>query len=170
MSVTSSTTASRDWEVPPTESFHNRLCLLSITRGDGTPMDASSISEEDIVEICIQKGHPCPLGVLCYLATESIVLFSTADDLNCASCGLVDVTELQDEAIMVQTTAPLEAHLPQCGIQSQQQGMESHNLLPNRLLQVRQHCIISMLSWVTSMTMSCDSLYEISCSRLHSVN
>ena len=53
MSMTSSATASRYWEVPPTDSFCDRLCLLSITRGDGTPMDASSISEEDIIEICV---------------------------------------------------------------------------------------------------------------------
>ena len=94
MSVTSSATTSRDWEVPPTDSFHDRLCLLSITRGDGTPMDASSILEEDIVEICVQKGHTCPLGVLRYLAMESVILFGTAVNLNHASCGLVDVTEL----------------------------------------------------------------------------
>ena len=94
MYVTSSATASRDWEVPPTNSFHDRLCLLSITRGDGTPMDASSILEEDIVEICIQKGHTHPLGVLHYLATESIILFGTADNLDCVSHGLVDMTEM----------------------------------------------------------------------------
>ena len=40
-------------------------------------MDASSISEEDMVDICMKKGHTCPLGVLHYLAMESIVLFST---------------------------------------------------------------------------------------------
>ena len=57
-------------------------------------MNASSISEEDIVEICMKKGHTHPLGVLCYLAMESIILFSTTEDLNCASCGLVDMMEL----------------------------------------------------------------------------
>ena len=56
-------------------------------------MDASSISE-DIVEICIKRGHTHPLGVLCYLAMESIVLFSTAEDLKCVSCSLVDIMEL----------------------------------------------------------------------------
>ena len=85
MSMTSSATASRDWEVPPTDSFHDRLCLLSITRGDGTPMDASSILEEDIIEICIQSSHTHPLGVLHYSATESIVLFGTMDNLTHAS-------------------------------------------------------------------------------------
>ena len=38
-------------------------------------MDASSLTEEDIVEICITMGHIHPLGVLHYSATESVVLF-----------------------------------------------------------------------------------------------
>ena len=159
--MTSSATAFRDQEVPPTDSFCDRLCLLSITRGDGTPMDVSSISEEDIIEICLRKGHTHPLGVLHYLAMESIILLGTLDDFLHASHGLVDVTELQDEAATVQTMALLEAHvaaLPQCGIQSPHQGMECCTLLPNKLLQVRRHCIISMPSWVTSMTMSSNSL------------
>ena len=76
MSITSSATASRDWEVPSTNIvFQVRLCLISITRRDGTLMDASSISEEDIMEICMKKGHTHPLGVLHYSATESVILF-----------------------------------------------------------------------------------------------
>ena len=61
-------------------------------------MDASSILEEDIVEICIQKGNTDPLGVLHYLAMESIILFGTMGNLNHASCDLIDIIELQDEA------------------------------------------------------------------------
>ena len=57
-------------------------------------MDTSSISEEDIVEICMKKGQTHPVGVLHYLAMESIVLFSTVENLNRASCGLVDMMEL----------------------------------------------------------------------------
>ena len=94
MSVTSSTTASGDWEVSSANIFRGRLCLISITRREGTPVDASSISEEDIVKICVKKGHTHPLGVVHYLATESIVLFSTMEDLNHASHGLVEVMEL----------------------------------------------------------------------------
>ena len=74
-------------------------------------MDASSISEEDIVEICMKKGHTHPLGVLHYSAMESIILFSTAEDLNHVSRGLVDMTELQNDAITVATLAPMEAHI-----------------------------------------------------------
>ena len=85
--------------------------MLTITWGDGTPMDASSISEEDIVEICITRGHTHPLGVLCYSAAESVVLFGTEEDSSCMSCVLADMTELHDEAITVWTMAPLEAHI-----------------------------------------------------------
>ena len=42
-------------------------------------------------------------------------------------------------------------------------GWRATHSLPNKLLQVREHCIISMLSLETSMTMSSDSLYKISC-------
>ena len=49
--------------------------------------------------------------MLHYLATESVVLFSTAEDLKCVSRGLVDVMELQNDAITVTTLAPMEAHM-----------------------------------------------------------
>ena len=112
MSVTSSATASGDWEVPSHDSFFkDRLCTVSITRRDGTLMDASSISEEDIIELCVKQGHTCPLGVLCYSAAESVVLFLTTDDLKCATRDIAGDTELHDEAITVKTIAPTEAHM-----------------------------------------------------------
>ena len=111
MSITSSATTSRDWEVPSPDSLCNRLRLLTITQGDGTPIDASSVSEEDIVEICITRGHTHPLGVFHYSAVESVILFGTAEDSSHASCGLADVTELHDEAITAGTMAPLETHV-----------------------------------------------------------
>ena len=61
--------------------------------------------------ICVQKSHTHPLGVLWYSAAESVILFSTTEDLNQANFTLPDMTELHDEAIMVQTVAPLEAHV-----------------------------------------------------------
>ena len=82
MSVSSSATASRDQEVPSPDSFHNRLLLITISKGDGTPMDASSILEEDIIEICIQRAHTHPLGVLWYSMVELVILFTTPKDAN----------------------------------------------------------------------------------------
>ena len=80
MSITSSTTASEDRDVPSAKVvFGDKLCLISIAWRDGTPMDASFISEEANVEICIKKGHTHPLGVLHYSAIESVILFHTTD-------------------------------------------------------------------------------------------
>ena len=78
MPITSCATASsRDCDVPSAKViFRDKLCLVSITRRDDTLMDASSISEEDIVEICIMKGHTHPLGVLHYSTMESVVSVS----------------------------------------------------------------------------------------------
>ena len=99
-------------------------------------MDASSISEEDIVEICVKWGSTCPLGVLCYSAAESIVLFLTTDDLKCASHDIARETELHDEAITVKAMAPTEAF----------KGVEGHTHLPSKLPQVGKHRVTSMQS------------------------
>ena len=111
MSITSSATALRDQEVPSPDSFRNRLLLITITKGDGTPMDASSILEEDIIEVCIQRAHTHPLGVLRYSTAESVVLFATLKDVNQAHRTLLDMMELCNEAITVQTLAPAEVHI-----------------------------------------------------------
>ena len=74
-------------------------------------MDASSISEEDIVEICIKQGHTHLLGVLHYSAVESVVLFLTSDNLKRATHDITGDTELHDEAITVKAMAPTEDHI-----------------------------------------------------------
>ena len=74
-------------------------------------MDASSISEEDIVELCIRMGHIHPLGVLCSSAMESIVLFSLVDELQRATHAVIRVTELRGEAINIRAMVPSEAHV-----------------------------------------------------------
>ena len=113
MSTTSSTTASgRDHDAPSAKViFKTELCLVSLTRRDGTLMDASSVSEEDIIEICITKGYTNPLGVLCYSTMELVVLFSSTDELQCTTHRIVKVMELQGEAITVKAMAPSEAHI-----------------------------------------------------------
>ena len=74
-------------------------------------MDASSIMEEGIMEICIRRVHACPLGVLQYSAVELVVLFRNLEDVNHAHHTLLDMTELCSEAITVWTMAPTEAHV-----------------------------------------------------------
>ena len=113
MSTTSPATASsRDLDVPFTEViFKTNLCLVSLTRRDGTLMDASSVSEEDIIEICITKGHTHPLGLLHYSTMELVVLFCSTDELQCTTCRIVKAMEFWGEAITVKAMAPSEAHI-----------------------------------------------------------
>ena len=60
-----------------------------VTRKDGTPFNATSVTEEDIMEICMMWGHTHPLGVLWYLAMESVALFCMTEEMQQASCGAV---------------------------------------------------------------------------------
>ena len=39
-----------------TELLH-QMCVLVLTRGDGTSFDAASIQEEDIIELCVEMGQ-----------------------------------------------------------------------------------------------------------------
>ena len=95
MSTMSSTTASgRDHALYNEHKLKSRMCLFVITQKDGTPFDAISVTEEDIIEICIKMGHTHPLGVLHYSAMESIALFSSTEEMQCATCRAVKVMEL----------------------------------------------------------------------------
>ena len=107
MSVTSSATVSRDWEVQSPDSVQDKLLVVSITKRDGTALDASSIMEEDIVELCVRRAHTHPLGVLWYSMADSVVLFSNVTDVNCTQHVLLDVLEFCNEAVTTQTMAPV---------------------------------------------------------------
>ena len=85
--------------------------VFILTRGDGTPFNASSFLEEDVVKICIQLGHTHPEGVLQYSTTKSVMLFHTADKLQIMACGVVKASTLHDEAIRVRTSPPSATHM-----------------------------------------------------------
>ena len=112
MSTTCSATASGRDQVPSNETnLKNQMCLFVLTRKDGTPFDVTSVSEEDIIEICIRLGHTHPLGVLCYSATESGALFHSTEDMQCATCRAIKALELWDEATAIRAMSPLETHI-----------------------------------------------------------
>ena len=115
------------------KSFLGTNC---VTRREDTPIDASSISEEDIIEICVTKDHTHPLGVLYYSAMESVVPFCSMDELQCATHQVVKTMELQVEAITVRAMAPSEAYITVYVATSHSNpsnGRESHIHLPNKL-------------------------------------
>ena len=99
MSTTSMMTASvaRDHIPSDVSDLSKHMTLFVLTRGNGTLFDASSILEEDIIEICIWLGHTHPEGVLQYSAIESVMLFHTMDELQIMVCGVVKAMTLHDE-------------------------------------------------------------------------
>ena len=111
MSVTSSTTISRDREVQSLDPLPDKLLVVSIIKRDGTLLDASSILEEDIMEFCIRRAHTCPLGVLLYSMADSVVFFNNITDVNRTQQVLLDVPEFCNEAVTTQTMAPMQAHI-----------------------------------------------------------
>ena len=126
-------------------------------------MDASSTMEEDIMEICIRRAHAHPFGVLQYSVAESVVLFGNLKDVNCAHHTLPDMIELCDEAITVWTMAPTEAHVAAFTTiwhLNPTSGYGELHTPPNKHLQVRRHCAISMLSLETLMTVSSQQLIK----------
>ena len=105
------TASARDWVPFDEPHLQNQMCIFVLMKRDGTPFDVTSVLEEDIIEICIRLGHTHPLGVLCYLVTESIALFWSADDMQCTTCRVTKVMILCEESIAVRTSAPSEMHV-----------------------------------------------------------
>ena len=108
MSVTSSATVSRDREVQSPDPLPDKLLVVSLVKRDGTPLDASSISEEDIVELCVRRAHTRPLGVLRYSVADSVVFLNDAAAVDRTQRALLDVTEFGEETIAIRTMAPTE--------------------------------------------------------------
>ena len=98
MSTSSSATALGRHQVPSNNPhLKTRICVFIEMRKDGTLLDVTSVSEEDIIEICVTLGHTHPLGVLWYLATYSVALFCTTKEMH----GAVKAMELWDKPIAI---------------------------------------------------------------------
>ena len=111
MSTSSSAIALGRDQVPSDDThLKTKMCMFIVTRKNGTLLDVTSVTE-DIMEICITLGHTHLLGVLWYLATESVALFHTTEERQWASCIAIKAIELQDEPIAVRTVAPSEHHM-----------------------------------------------------------
>ena len=112
MSTLSSATASGRDQVPSDDPhLKAKMCMFIVMWKDGTSFDATSVLEEDILEICVALVHTHPLGVLWYLAMESVALFYMTEEMQWASCSAVKAMELWDEPITIWVVAPLEHHI-----------------------------------------------------------
>ena len=72
MSTLSSATASGRDPVPTDNpTLKARMCMFIMMCKDGTPFDVTSITEEDIMQLCMTLGHIHPLGVLLIFGQQS---------------------------------------------------------------------------------------------------
>ena len=109
MSTSSTATALGRDQVPSNNPhLKAKICMFIITRKDGALFDVTSVTEEDVMEICVTLGHTHFLGVLWYSVMESVALFHMTEEMQWASCSAVKAMELWDELIAVWVMAPLE--------------------------------------------------------------
>ena len=112
MSTSSSATTSGRDPVPIDDpTLKAWMCMFIIMHTDGTLFDVTSVTEEDIMQICMTLGHIHPLGLLWHLATELVALFFTAEEMQRASCGAIKVTGLCNKPIAIKVVAPTEPHI-----------------------------------------------------------
>ena len=88
----------------------NHMCVLVLTRGDGTPFDATSIQEEDIIELCVEMEETHPKGVLQFLVTE-LVIFCSSNEMLTMAHKVIKGMVLCKEPIKLHTSSPSTAHL-----------------------------------------------------------
>ena len=102
MSTTSTVTTSVACNCIPGDEVEllNCMCVLVLTRGDGTPFNVASI-QEDTVELFIELGQIHTKGVLWYSVTELVVLFHSTDEMLVAACGVIKATVLHENPIRI---------------------------------------------------------------------
>ena len=89
----------------------NCMCVLVLTRNDGTPFNAASIWKEDIIELCDQLGQTYPEDVLWYLVAELVVLFHSMEKMWVTVHGVIKATALCKEHIRLRTTPHFTTHV-----------------------------------------------------------
>ena len=82
-----------------------------LDKGDGTPYDAASIQEEDIIKMCVLLGHTHPKGVLWYSAFKLVMLFHSADEMQVEAHGVFKAMTLHEEPIKDRASPPSVAHV-----------------------------------------------------------
>ena len=115
MSTSSTATALGRDPVPTNDpTLKAQMCMFIMTHKDGTLFEVTSITEEDIAQLCMMLGHIHPLGVLQYSTTESVALFCMAEEMQQASCGAIKAMELCNKPIAIKIVASTEPHIRAC--------------------------------------------------------
>ena len=110
----------------------NHMCVLVLTRSDGTTFSATSIQEEDIVELCIELGQTHPEGVLQYSMTELVALFHSTDEMLVMVHGVIKATALCKEPIQLCTSPPSTAHVRAYVVVRDGEPLGAQSMTPDR--------------------------------------
>ena len=132
------------------------------------------------MQLCATLGHTHPLGVLWFLATESVALFHMTEEMQQASHGAIKVMELCNELIAIRTVAPSEPHI-RAYITVGEVTPINHNLYPWRGRVTLIHLLVTLTgmgvlyntsrqSLATSQTRNCVNSWKISIRRSHFVS
>ena len=82
MSPLSSATASGRHQVPSNDPhLKTRICIFIVTRKDGTLLEITSVSEEDIIEICVALGTLTPWVCSGIQQWNLVALFPTREEM-----------------------------------------------------------------------------------------
>ena len=113
MSTTSTATAlaAYDHTLGDDPDLANCICVLTIAGGDGTPFDADSLQEEDVVELCIGMGQANPNGVLLLLVMELVIAFHSSEEMLSAVCLITMATVWCDDPISLHIQPPTAAQI-----------------------------------------------------------
>ena len=110
----------------------NCMFVLVLTRGDGTPFDAISIQEEEIMELCIELGQTHPEDVLWYSVADLVVLFHSADKMLVMAHGVIKGYTLPEEPIWLHTSPPLPPHVRAYVVVRDGEPSGTQSLTPDR--------------------------------------
>ena len=113
MSTTSSVTSLAACNCIPGNEIEllNHICVLVLSRGNSPPFDATSIQEQNIIEICIWLGQTHPKGVLWYSVVESVILLQSVEEMLVVAHGVFKAMALHEELIRLRTSPPSATHV-----------------------------------------------------------
>ena len=134
MSTTSTTTTSVACNCIPGDETEllNQICVLLLTRSDGTLFETASIQEEDITELCVEMGQTYPKGVIQFSVTELVILFCSGDEMLVMACRVIKATVLHKELIRLCTSPPSTTHLRAYIAVRDRQPPGTQSLTPDR--------------------------------------
>ena len=106
---TETTSAARDHIPGDKVEILNHMCVLVLTKGNGTLFDATSI-QEGIIDICIQLGQTHSKGMLQYSAGESVILFQSVEEMLVTAHRVIKRRALCEEPIRLRMSPPSATH------------------------------------------------------------